>query len=116
LRALVSHRSRGNSALNKVFETLGLKASTAKCKALEGIVDEAGEVIGEAKDSAVLDAGMIAAAQAVEHYEIARYGTLIAWADELGREDASKLQETLKEEKHADEALNNIAMQRAPRP
>jgi ferritin-like metal-binding protein YciE len=80
--------------------------------ALEGIVEEAEEVIGEAKDPAVLDAGMIAAAQAVEHYEIARYGTLIAWAEQLGMDKASALlQETLKEEKHADEILNKIAMQ-----
>ncbi len=60
----------------------------------------------------VLDAGMIAAAQAVERYEIARYGTLIAWAEQLGNDEVSKLlQETLKEEKHADEILNKIAMQ-----
>jgi ferritin-like metal-binding protein YciE len=70
---------------------LDLKASDEKCKALEGIVEEAEEVIGEAKDPAVLDAGMIAAAQAVEHYEIARYGTLIAWAGQLGRQDVSQL-------------------------
>jgi len=98
--------------LKKVFEALGMEASGSKCQALDGIVEEAEEVIGEAKDPRVLDAGMIAAAQAVEHYEIARYGTLIAWADQLGIDKAiSLLQETLKEEKHADEILSKIAMQ-----
>ena len=100
------------SRLNKVFESLGLKASAEKCKALEGIVEEAEEVIGEARDPAVLDAGMIAAAQAVEHYEIARYGTLIAWAEQLGYKEAARLlEDTLKEEKHADEVLSKIAVQ-----
>lgn len=98
--------------LNKVFETLGVKASGEKCQALEGIIQEAEEVMDEFKDPAVLDAGMIAAAQAVEHYEIARYGTLIAWAEQLGKGEISELlQETLNEEKHADELLNKIAME-----
>ncbi len=98
--------------LNKIFEKLGVKASGEKCAALKGLVEEAEEVMGQAKERSVLDAGMIAAAQAVEHYEIARYGTLIAWAQQLGKSDVSKLlQETLKEEKHADQVLNKIAMQ-----
>jgi ferritin-like metal-binding protein YciE len=98
--------------LDKVFKALGVKASAEKCKALEGIVEEAEEVIGEAKDPAVLDAGMIAAAQAVEHYEMARYGTLIAWAGQLGNDDVTKLlRTTLDEEKHADEVLTKIATQ-----
>jgi ferritin-like metal-binding protein YciE len=98
--------------LNEVFQTLGMKASAEKCAAMEGIVEEAEEVIGEAKDPAVLDAGMIAAAQAVEHYEIARYGTLTAWAEQMGNERVSQLlRETLQEEKHADEVLNKIAME-----
>jgi ferritin-like metal-binding protein YciE len=97
--------------LNKVFETLGVKASTLKCQALEGIIQEAEEVMGESEGPAVLDAGMVAAAQAVEHYEIARYGTLIAWAEQLGKREISKLlRQTLNEEKHADELLNKIAM------
>jgi ferritin-like metal-binding protein YciE len=97
--------------LDKVFETLGMKASGEKCAALEKIAEEAEEVIGEAKDPSVMDAGIIAAAQAVE-YEIARYGTLIAWAEQFGNKEISELlEETLKEEKHADQVLNKIAMQ-----
>jgi ferritin-like metal-binding protein YciE len=98
--------------LTKVFEALGVKPSSEKCKALEGIVEEAEEAIGESKDPAVLDAAMIAAAQAVEHYEMARYGTLIAWAGQLGKEDVSDLlRTTLQEEKHADQLLTKIATQ-----
>ncbi len=98
--------------LNKVFETLGMKASGEKCQALEGIVEEAEEVMSETEDPGVLDAGLIASAQAVEHYEIARYGTLIAWAEQLGNNEVSNLlQETLKEEKHADAVLNKIAQE-----
>jgi ferritin-like metal-binding protein YciE len=98
--------------LNKVFEILGMKAPRQKCKALEGIVEEAEEVAGEEKGPAVLDAGIIAAAQAIEHYEIARYSTLIAWASQLWTDDISALlQATLEEEKHTDEILTAIAMQ-----
>lgn len=98
--------------LNKVFEALDMKPAGEKCAALQGIVDEAEEVMSDAKDPAVLDAGMIGAAQAVEHYEIARYGTLIAWAEELGKKEiVSLLEQTLKEEKKADEILSRIAMQ-----
>lgn len=83
-----------------------------KCEALEGLSAEAAEVMEEAEDGAVMDAGLIASAQAVEHYEIARYGTLIAWAKELGMDDAaSLLSETLEEEKAADEKLNGLAAQ-----
>ena len=96
--------------LKKVFQAMGQKTSGEKCQALEGIVAEAEDMIGEAEDAEVRDAGMIAAAQAVEHYEIARYGTLIAWAKQLKKEDVSNLlQETLKEEKHADDLLSKIA-------
>jgi ferritin-like metal-binding protein YciE len=89
-----------------------MKASGERCKALEGVAEEAKEVISEAKDPALLDAGMIAAAQAVEHYGIARYGTLIAWAGQLAKDGISiLLQPALEEEKHADKVLTSIAMQ-----
>ena len=78
--------------------------------AIDGILEEADEVVGDIDDSAVMDAALIAAAQAIEHYEITRYGTLIAWAKKLGRNDcASVLQKNLDEEKAADKKLNDIA-------
>ena len=91
----------------------GAKAGTVDCPAIDGIIKEANEVIGDVEDKDVLDAAIIAAAQAVEHYEIARYGTLIAWAKQLGRDDcASVLAETLEEEKTADEKLTDVAESR----
>ena len=78
--------------------------------ALDGIIEEADEVIGDVEDKKVLDAALIAAAQAVEHYEITRYGTLIAWAKQLGRPDcASVLQQNLEEEKTTDAKLTSLA-------
>ena len=78
--------------------------------AIVGITDEGAEIMEEYKSSPALDAGLLAAAQAVEHYEISRYGTMIAWAEELGLEDAvSLLEETLEEEEATDEALTEIA-------
>lgn len=95
--------------LESVFEGLGKKASAEKCDAIEGILDEAKGLMDEVEDSETLDAAMLAAAQAVEHYEIARYGTLIAWAETLGHKDAAKtLKETLAQEKAADEKLTKI--------
>ena len=86
------------------------------CEAIEGLVEEGKEVMSEAESGEVMDAGLIAAAQAVEHYEIARYGTLVAWADELGLKEASQLlRQTLQEEKQTDELLNKIAMERVNR-
>jgi ferritin-like metal-binding protein YciE len=86
------------------------------CEAIEGLVEEGKEVMSEAESGEVMDAGLIAAAQAVEHYEIARYGTLVAWAQELGMKDAAQLlQQTLQEEKQTDELLNKIAMGRVNR-
>ena len=80
------------------------------CPAIDGIIEEADEVTGEVDDKNVLDAAIIAAGQAVEHYEITRYGTLIAWANKLGRGDAAKvLEETLNEEKAADKKLTSVA-------
>lgn len=98
--------------LDKVFKMLGKPAKGEPCKAIEGLVAEGQEVIEETEKGPVRDAGIIAAAQAVEHYEIARYGTLCAWAEELGMEDAQELlEETLEEEKEADEKLNEVALE-----
>jgi ferritin-like metal-binding protein YciE len=99
--------------LEAVFELIDEKPKGVTCPAIDGIIKEANEVAGEVSDKAVLDAALIAAAQAVEHYEIARYGTLIAWADQLGREDvAGILEETLEEEKATDEKLTQLAITR----
>lgn len=96
--------------LNQVFETLGEKAKGEKCPAIEGITKEADEVMSQIKDKDTRDAAMIAAAQAVEHYEITRYGTLISWANLLGHKDVAKiLQKTLDEEYGADDKLTKIA-------
>lgn len=96
--------------LERAFSLLGLDAKGVTCPAIDGIIKEADEVSGEVGDKRVLDAALVAAAQAVEHYEIARYGTLIAWARELGRGDCADLfEETLREEKAADRKLTGIA-------
>jgi ferritin-like metal-binding protein YciE len=102
--------------LDRVFSMLGQEAKGVDCPAIDGIIEEAEEVSGEVDDKQVLDAALIAAAQAVEHYEIARYGTLIAWARELGRSDcADLLAETLREEKETDRKLTGIAEDRVNR-
>jgi ferritin-like metal-binding protein YciE len=89
--------------LEKVFQMHGVEAKGVDCPAIDGILDEASEVAGDVDDKSVLDAALVAAAQAVEHYEITRYGTLIAWANMLGRGDcASVLQQNLDEEKATD--------------
>lgn len=99
--------------LEKAFAMLGAEARTVNCPAIEGIIDEADEISGDIDDDMVMDAALIAAAQAVEHYEITCYGTLIAWAGELGRADcASLFEETLAEERAADHALTNLAERR----
>src|SRR3954469_10370327 len=96
--------------LEQVFELIEEKPQGKKCAAIEGIIEEGQEIIKEYKGSPALDAGLLAAAQAVEHYEISRYGTLIAWAEELGLDEAvSLLEETLEEEEATDEALTEIA-------
>jgi ferritin-like metal-binding protein YciE len=96
--------------LERVFEMYGVKTKSVTCPAIDGILKEANEVAGEVDDKLVLDAALIAAAQAVEHYEMTRYGTLVAWAKQLGRSDcASVLQETLQEEKSADNKLTSLA-------
>ena len=96
--------------LEQVFELIEEKPQGKKCAAIEGILEEGQEIIKEYKGSPALDAGLVSSAQAVEHYEIARYGTLRTWAEELGLDDASKLlQETLDEEEATDQALTEIA-------
>jgi ferritin-like metal-binding protein YciE len=96
--------------LDDVFKSLDKKPKASKCPAIEGIIKEAEELMGEIKDADTLDAAMIAAAQAVEHYEITRYGTLVSWGEMLGHGDACKLlQATLDEEKATDVALTALA-------
>lgn len=99
--------------LEKVFEMFGAEAKTVGCPAIEGIIEETDAISGDIDDDKVMDAALIAAAQAVEHYEITRYGTLIAWAHELGRNDCAEiLEETLVEERAADQMLTNLAESR----
>jgi len=96
--------------VEQVFKMHGVDVKGVDCPAIDGIIDEAEEIAGEVDDKQVLDAALIAAAQAVEHYEMTRYGTLVAWAKQLGRNDcASVLQKNLDEEKAADKKLNDIA-------
>jgi ferritin-like metal-binding protein YciE len=96
--------------LEEIFELLGKLARGKTCPAIDGIIEEGEEIMKEAKDDTVRDAGMLAAAQAVEHYEISRYGTLKAWAEKLGMTGAVKLLDaTLKEEKATDEKLTGLA-------
>ena len=96
--------------LEDVFQMVGIEASAVDCPAIDGIIEEADDVTGEVDDKDVLDAAVIAAAQAVEHYEITRYGSLIAWANRLGRADVARvLETTLGEEKAADKKLTEVA-------
>lgn len=100
--------------LERVFAMRGEEPKQVDCPAIDGIIKEANQIAGDVADKSVLDAALIAAAQAVEHYEITRYGTLIAWAKQLGRADcASILAETLAEEKATDEALTRMAETKA---
>src|SRR5581483_3108183 len=96
--------------LEKVFEMIDKTPRGKKCEAIIGIIDEGKEVMDEVEDPDALDAGLIASAQAAEHYEIARYGTLCAWAKQIGKPQIARiLSETLEEEKHADALLTKIA-------
>jgi ferritin-like metal-binding protein YciE len=96
--------------LEQVFQLIEEKPQGKKCAAIEGILEEGQEIIKEYKGSPALDAGLVSAAQAVEHYEIARYGTLRTWAEELGLNQAVKLlQQTLDQEEATDRALTEIA-------
>lgn len=113
IEALKDHLNVTNdqvSRLEEVFNVIGVKPQAKKCDAMEGIIKEAGEIMDESEEGVVRDAGIISAGQKVEHYEIATYGTLIAFAKTLGEDEAaSLLEETLKEEKEADETLSKIA-------
>ena len=96
--------------VEQAFKLRGIEAKGVDCPAIDGIIEEAEDVAGEVDDKRVLDAALIAAAQAVEHYEMTRYGTLVAWAKQLGHAEwASVLQQNLDEEKAADRKLNSIA-------
>lgn len=96
--------------LVQVFELLGKPARGKTCPAIDGIIEEGQEILEEFKGSPAIDAGLLAAAQAVEHYEIARYGTLKSWALQLGKADVAKLlEDTLLEETKTDEALTQLA-------
>lgn len=99
--------------LDQVFKKLGQKPSGVNCPAIDGLIKEADETVGEIADKTVLDAAIVANAQAVEHYEIARYGTLIAWAEELGHDDIVRFLTTnLNEEKAANTKLNTVALRK----
>lgn len=96
--------------LEQVFDALGKPAKAKTCKAMQGLIEEATEIMEEDADDAVMDAGIIAAAQKVEHYEIASYGTVRTWARLVGEEEAAELlQETLDEEGEADKLLTELA-------
>ncbi len=113
-KAFETHREETEGQverLQQVFEMMNKPARGVKCEAIEGLVDEAKEVMDEAEAPEVMDAGLLASAQAVEHYEMARYGTLIAWAGQLKMPEAAKLFEaTLTEEKNADKLLTELAL------
>jgi ferritin-like metal-binding protein YciE len=99
--------------LDKVFLKLDKKPSGTECPAIDGIIKEADELTGEVADKAVLDAAIVACAQAVEHYEICRYGTLIAWAEQLGHDEVVRFLTTnLNEEKAANTKLNTVALRK----
>jgi ferritin-like metal-binding protein YciE len=99
--------------LEKVFETLGASPRGHKCKAMEGLIEEGAEIIEKDGDPAVKDAALIAAGNRVEHYEIAGYGTVAAFAQLLGKDDVAEiLRETLEEERSADEKLTKVAMEK----
>ena len=112
-QAFQTHRDETESQigrLEQIFEIIGKPARGKACQAMQGVIEEGKEVMEEFADSEALDAGLISAAQAVEHYEIARYGTLKTWATQLGMRDAAKLlDQTLDEEKKTDKLLTQLA-------
>ena len=112
-QALMSHLGETENhilRLQDVFRMYGAEVKGVDCPAFDGLIEEADDVADEVEDSKVLDAALIAAVQAIEHYEIARYGSLIAWAKELAREDcAGVLEKNLAEEKAADRKLTAMA-------
>lgn len=115
-KALEHHKNETQQhvqRLEEVFKMIGQKPKGVECKAIEGIIGEAQEELKEIEGKAVCDAAIIASAQAVEHYEISRYGTLTAWAKELGHNDAANLlHQTLEEEKRTDEKLTKMAKEK----
>jgi ferritin-like metal-binding protein YciE len=112
-QAFLNHRDQteGHIArLDQAFEMIGKKPRAKKCEAILGIIEEGKEVLEQFDDVDVVDAGLIGAAQAAEHYEIARYGTLCAWAKQLGKPQLARLlHQTLEEEKQTDELLTKLA-------
>ena len=99
--------------LDEVFKMHGAQVKAVDCPAIDGIIEEANQTSGEVEDKSVLDAAIVANAQAVEHYEISRYGTLIAWAEELGHDDIVRFLNTnLNEEKAANTKLNTVALRK----
>jgi ferritin-like metal-binding protein YciE len=111
--AFLTHRDETEThveRLDKVFEIFGKRAQTKTCEAIKGILEEGDEVMEDYKGSEALDAGLLAGAQAVEHYEMSRYGTLKTWAQQLGLKEAvSLLDQTLQEEKKTDALLSRLA-------
>jgi ferritin-like metal-binding protein YciE len=98
--------------LDQVFKKLGKEPKGVQCPAIDGLISEADEIAGEVADKDVLDAAIVGSAQAVEHYEISRYGTLIAWAESLGHDDIIRLTTNLNEEKAADKKLSTVALRK----
>src|SRR5258708_17893931 len=111
LKNHVEETNKQIERLDQVFKKLGKQPSGRDCPAVDGMIKESDETSGEIDDNSVLDAAIVANAQAVEHYEIARYGTLIAWAEELGHDDIVRFPTTnLNEEKAANTKPNHIAL------
>jgi ferritin-like metal-binding protein YciE len=109
LRSHLAETKQQVSRLEQAFEALGETPRGTDCPAIDGLIKEADNVAGEVDDKKVLDAAIIGSAQAIEHYEISRYGTLIAWAEELGHDNVIRfLKANLKEEKAADKKLNTL--------
>jgi ferritin-like metal-binding protein YciE len=113
-QAFEKHREETDKQIDRiesVFEQFGASPRALRCEAIDGMLAEAKEIMDETVDEDVCDAGLIASGQTVEHYEIARYGTLIAWAELLGKKESSALlRETLEEEKRTDRLLSELAM------
>lgn len=113
LRLHLDETKKQIDRLDRVFEKIGETPSGKDCPAIDGIIKEADHTAAEVDDKAVLDAALVAAAQAVEHYEICRYGTLIAWAEQLGHDETVRLLTTnLNEEKAANTKLNSVALRK----
>jgi len=113
LKAHLEETNKQIERLDKVFAKLDKQPSGAQCPAIDGLIKETDEVAGEVDDKAVLDAAIVAGAQAVEDYEICRYGTLIAWAEKLGHDEVVRFLTTnLNEEKAANTKLNTVALRR----